>query len=332
MHKPVLGTCGCAFAQHHEATGRKIRWTRNIAVVTAAAAVAMSAVLGTPSPAKADTDTATDTASTATDARKKHHRDIEVIAHRGGNDIGAEHTMDTLREALRLGADAVEVDVRFTKDDVPVLMHDATLNRTTDCRGRVKHKTLRQLKRCDAGDGQHVPTLRQGLKLIAKHDAHVYVHVKQTGDGKHYKKIVRALNHYHLNNGRKATTIADSAHLLRKLKKAGSKRLGLVFNDRKGWNARYPVLVAYNTPIKRDLVKRAHRRGQIVLAVQDHQMSLGDLVRHDTKVDGFMANHLMDTLERLGRHDFDDEDGRWGRAKSIEGPSDDFPTTGLDGA
>lgn len=287
MHTRAITTCDCAFGRHHhDGVGRKARVARVLGVGVAAGAVALSMVV-----------------SSAPEASAKR-KDVEIIAHRGGEDVGPEHTLKTLRKAIKLGADAVEIDVRFSKDHVPVLMHDASLDRTTDCDGRVSNRTLRELRRCNAGfdDDDHderIPTLRQALRLIAKSKAGVYIHVKESKHARHYKDVVRELDRFHLNDGLRAVTMADRKSVLRQLKKAGSKRLGLVFNSRAGWNERYDVLIAYNTPLRKDLVSRAQRRGQIVLAVQDHGMSLRDLAKGRSNIDGFLANRLKDALKKL---------------------------------
>jgi glycerophosphoryl diester phosphodiesterase len=63
------------------------------------------------------------------------------------------------REALAMGADALELDVRLSRDGVPVLMHDASVDRTTNGRGLVADQDLEDLQRLDAGRGESVPTL-----------------------------------------------------------------------------------------------------------------------------------------------------------------------------
>lgn len=74
-----------------------------------------------------------------------------VIAHRGGAGLWPENTLYALDHVKALGADWSEVDVRCSKDGVFVLMHDKTVNRTTNGRGRVEDLTLAQLKALDAG-------------------------------------------------------------------------------------------------------------------------------------------------------------------------------------
>lgn len=95
-----------------------------------------------------------------------------VIAHRGSSEDRPENTLASFRRAIEAGASAVEVDVRTTRDDQLVVLHDATLDRTTDGSGPVGEATLREIRRLDAGGwfdptylGQRVPTLRQVLEL-----------------------------------------------------------------------------------------------------------------------------------------------------------------------
>ncbi|MEI6557635.1 MAG: glycerophosphodiester phosphodiesterase family protein [Rhodospirillaceae bacterium] len=82
-----------------------------------------------------------------------------VIGHRCARAEAPENTLAGLRRAAALGARWVEVDVRLTADGVPVLLHDARLERTTSGRGALAETTLAALGRFDAGAGEAVPTL-----------------------------------------------------------------------------------------------------------------------------------------------------------------------------
>lgn len=86
-----------------------------------------------------------------------------VIAHRGASGEYPENTLLAFRRGLEQGADALEFDVRLTADGVPVVIHDATLDRTTSGHGEVATHTLAQLARVDAGCGETVPTVAQVL-------------------------------------------------------------------------------------------------------------------------------------------------------------------------
>lgn len=76
---------------------------------------------------------------------------VSVIAHRGGSKLRPENTLAAFDHAVTLGADAIECDVHLSRDGEPVVIHDPTLNRTTDGRGPVSALTAAELGRVDAG-------------------------------------------------------------------------------------------------------------------------------------------------------------------------------------
>jgi len=80
-------------------------------------------------------------------------------AHRGGPGLEPEHTMRAYRRALNEGADALELDVHLSADGHLVLIHDSTLDRTTNASGTVSSMTLQQLQAIDAGSGESIPSL-----------------------------------------------------------------------------------------------------------------------------------------------------------------------------
>lgn len=74
-----------------------------------------------------------------------------IIAHRGASGLAPENTLAAFQLALQQGADAFELDVRLTGDGVPVVLHDAALDRTTDRPGLLRDLTLAELRAVDAG-------------------------------------------------------------------------------------------------------------------------------------------------------------------------------------
>src|SRR5215467_3741453 len=74
-----------------------------------------------------------------------------VIAHRGASALAPENTLAAFRLALLLGAHGVEMDVHLTTDGVPVVIHDARVNRTTNGSGAVSRLTVSQIAKLDAG-------------------------------------------------------------------------------------------------------------------------------------------------------------------------------------
>jgi len=100
--------------------------------------------------------------------------DAFIASHRGGAESAPENTLPAIRHALDAGFDYVEIDLVLTRDGVPVLMHDATVDRTTDGTGAVADLTLAQIRDLDAGSsyapafaGTPVPTAAEALDEIA---------------------------------------------------------------------------------------------------------------------------------------------------------------------
>lgn len=101
---------------------------------------------------------------------------IYVAGHRGWPVKYPENTMESFRGALSLGVDQIELDVRITKDRELVIIHDATVDRTTNGTGLVRELTLTQLKRLDAGSFKgeefrncRIPTFLEFMELVKVH-------------------------------------------------------------------------------------------------------------------------------------------------------------------
>ena len=108
-----------------------------------------------------------------------------VIGHRGAALHAPENTIAGIRVAHALGAKWVEFDVKLSRDGVPILMHDETVDRTTTARGLVVDLDALTLRRLDAGSrfgpafaGEPVPTLREALELLAELGMGVNVEIK----------------------------------------------------------------------------------------------------------------------------------------------------------
>jgi len=83
----------------------------------------------------------------------------KIIAHRGASAHAPENTMAAFQLAFDHHADGIELDVMLSKDGQIVVIHDDTVDRTTDGSGRVKDMTLEELQLLDAGDGEKIPLL-----------------------------------------------------------------------------------------------------------------------------------------------------------------------------
>jgi glycerophosphoryl diester phosphodiesterase len=89
-----------------------------------------------------------------------------IIAHRGASAHAPENTLGAISLAIAQGADGIELDVKRCASGEVVVMHDTTVNRTTNGSGPVYGLTLAQLRALDAGQGERVPTLDEVLDLI----------------------------------------------------------------------------------------------------------------------------------------------------------------------
>jgi glycerophosphoryl diester phosphodiesterase len=118
--------------------------------------------------------------------------DVLVIAHRGGRRLWPENTLFAYQKADELGVDLIEMDLHSTQDGVLVMMHDDTVDRTTDGSGAIQDFTLAELKQLDAGyqwtddEGASYPYRGQGVVVptmaevfTALPDARLNIEIKQ---------------------------------------------------------------------------------------------------------------------------------------------------------
>jgi glycerophosphoryl diester phosphodiesterase len=96
-----------------------------------------------------------------------------IIAHRGSSAYAPENTLAAFKLAVDQGADAIELDAKLTSDGQVVIMHDDTVDRTTNGRGQIKSLSLKQLKQLDAGSKfpplhhpEKIPTLSEVLEAV----------------------------------------------------------------------------------------------------------------------------------------------------------------------
>ena len=90
---------------------------------------------------------------------------FQSIAHRGGRAHAPENTMAAFRNAVAKGIDWLEFDVQMSSDGSLVVIHDETVDRTTDGTGAVRDLTLEKIRSLDAGEGEKVPTFEEVLEL-----------------------------------------------------------------------------------------------------------------------------------------------------------------------
>jgi glycerophosphoryl diester phosphodiesterase len=107
---------------------------------------------------------------------------VILVAHRGAVGPGQpENTLAAFRQAIASGAEAIEIDLRGTRDGEVVVIHDATVDRTTNGTGAVADRTLAQLRQLDAGRGERIPTYQEVLRLVAGTGIVLLLDIKKGG-------------------------------------------------------------------------------------------------------------------------------------------------------
>ena len=123
---------------------------------------------------------------------------ITIVAHRGLAEGVPENTLAAFRQSIARGIAVIEVDVRVTSDGRLVILHDLTLERTTDCSGSVSTFTLARLKACDAGrpthQGERVPTLGEAVALADRSPTRLLLDVKP---GTPLEKVIAEIRNLH---------------------------------------------------------------------------------------------------------------------------------------
>jgi glycerophosphoryl diester phosphodiesterase len=136
------------------------------------------------------------------------------IGHRGAAGLEPENTLRSVRRALDLGADGVEIDVRLLDGEL-IVLHDAKLDRTTNGRGPLRKHSLAEVRALDAGKGERIPLLREVIDAI---DRRALLNIELKGPGT--ASPVRALLANYLTQG-----WSPSAFLVSSFRRAELRRM-----------------------------------------------------------------------------------------------------------
>lgn len=101
-----------------------------------------------------------------------------IVGHRGAVGLAPENTLKAFRAGCENGAEVVECDIHLTKDKKLVVIHDGTLNRTTNGKGWVKDYTFEELRQLDAGDGEKIPTLEEVIETVFSYKKKLIIEIK----------------------------------------------------------------------------------------------------------------------------------------------------------
>ena len=159
----------------------------------------------------------------------------EIFAHRGASGYAPENTLEAFRLAMEQGADGMELDVHLTKDGEVVVIHDETLDRTSNGHGNVRDYTLEELKKfsfhnhMEKYKGVQIPTLKEVLDLVKNSQMKVNIELKtgiywyegieeKTMDivktmGMEDRVIYSSFNHYSIQKVLEQNSDAETAYL-----------------------------------------------------------------------------------------------------------------------
>ena len=240
---------------------------------------------------------------------------VFVLGHRGYSAKYPENTILAFRKAIEAGADGVELDVWLTKDGEVVVIHDETVDRTSNGSGKVKEMALEELKELDFGNGERIPTLEEVFEALPE-DAIVNVEIKDVDAVEKTAEIIRS------NNPSRVIVSSFIIEALREYRKHDSEtKLGILI-DREETLAQLPALIAelrpwsINPPIEAlgiigvektvGALQMARGAGlKVVLwPLKDETYYANDnLVRLGGLFDGVIVNdveRMLDYLRRLG--------------------------------
>lgn len=113
------------------------------------------------------------------------HKKIVVVGHRGGAALAPENTLTAFANAGKIGADGIELDVQMSKDGMLVVMHDETVDRTTNGKGFIKDLTFAQLRAltirgtgAGKGEVERIPTFAEALAVAKQNGLEMFAEIK----------------------------------------------------------------------------------------------------------------------------------------------------------
>jgi len=187
------------------------------------------------------------------------------IGHRGARAYEPENTLRSFKRAIDLGVDAVELDVRRTKDNKIVVIHNSDVNKTTDGSGSISDFTLEEIKKFVTEKGEHIPTLEEVLGFVDKR-VKILVELKETGIE---KEVLDLINEKGLLDN--VIIISFHENALKKVRELNDEVVtGLIYVRHKNpIQAALDLKAEYLLPLYRFThsanIKKAHEKGLKVI-------------------------------------------------------------------
>ncbi|MDY6988702.1 MAG: glycerophosphodiester phosphodiesterase family protein [Thermodesulfobacteriota bacterium] len=184
-----------------------------------------------------------------------------IMGHRGAAALEPENTLLSISRAMEIGVDAVEIDVHLSRDNEVVVIHDSTVDRTSNGSGPVCTYTLADLKKLDAGKGETIPTLQEVVDLIDKR-VKLVIELKEEGaEG----QVVTLINENNLVDN--VYVISFWHKLVKRVKeleegiKTGVLLVGCPVDTSVATQASADALVMRYTFVDKPFVEMAHKEG-----------------------------------------------------------------------
>jgi glycerophosphoryl diester phosphodiesterase len=208
-----------------------------------------------------------------------------LIAHRGASAYAPENTLESFKKAIAMNAKAIECDVRLSKDEKIVVIHDETIDRTTKGRGFVKDLTSEELAKFN------VPLLQEVINLIGEKDVLLLIEIKEEGTE---KKVLSILKENRFEN--RAVIVSFYPGALEKVKKLSSVKTGFIYSR---IESKPPIEIALKIKadwilprkslIDKELIQEAHENGlKIVTWTVDDKKTAEDFIK--LRINGIASN------------------------------------------
>ncbi|MCX6796948.1 MAG: glycerophosphodiester phosphodiesterase family protein, partial [Candidatus Doudnabacteria bacterium] len=114
---------------------------------------------------------------------------MEIVGHRGASGYAPENTLLSFSKAMEIGCDWVEMDIRLSKDGHAIVIHDATVDRTTNGRGLVADMTLEEIKKFNCAEKQKISSLEEVI-ILCQNKIKFLIELKAPGTPKVVSKII----------------------------------------------------------------------------------------------------------------------------------------------
>lgn len=238
----------------------------------------------------------------------------KIFAHRGASDRFNESTITAYQIAAEDGVDALELDLRMTKDNVLIVMHDETIDRTTNGKGKVKELTLKELQSfVTVGNFNNtitkaeIPTLEKVFQTFGS-TQNYYIETRLVnGEAIMEDELVKLVEAYHLTDNKIVTIQSFSEKSLEKMAiLAPEIPLTMLFGKgkfdlEKALSVKYPVIGLESSDANIKVINALHRKGKEVHVFFNNAETMEEEQKRMMKlnVDGYFTDNIHFTKQLL---------------------------------